>query len=130
MSTASKVALIIDDDPIYRALMREFLASMGPIQSLEAANGAEASGLLAANPAIALILCDLNMPDMNGVELMQRLVESKSRIPVVVVSGALESTITGAVALARINGVNVLGVCRKPVDRQAVWRLAKPVLSH
>lgn len=129
MSTAPKTVLIIDDDPIYRELMRSFLKSKGNIETLEASDGAKAGRLIASNPALSLILCDLNMPDVNGVELMQRLVDTRSRVPVVVVTGALESTVNGAMALARVNGVNVLGYCRKPFDRRAVWELAGRVLS-
>lgn len=130
MSPVSKIVLIIDDDPIYRTLMREFLTSKAAIEALEAANGAEACRLVAATPGIALILCDLNMPDMNGVELMQRLIDVKSSIPLLIVTGALASTVTGADALARINGLNVIGVCRKPVDHQAVWEFARPILGR
>ena len=78
--------LIVDDDADFRDGMRAELERKG-YQVEEAENGAAALELATAKPPL-LILLDLQMPVMNGRELMTRLrqQESTSEVPVVVLS--------------------------------------------
>ena len=78
--------LVVDDDADFREGMRAELERKG-YQVEEAENGAAALELATAKPPL-LILLDLQMPVMNGRELMTRLrqQESTSEVPVVVLS--------------------------------------------
>lgn len=68
--TAARV-LVVDDDPGVRYTLREILASEG-LAVDEAADGAEALARFEAQPA-ALVVTDLRMPGMDGMELLRRL---------------------------------------------------------
>ena len=62
--------LIIDDSPTIRRMVRASLAPLsGPVEFLEAASGLEAIERLALG-SVDLIVLDLNMPDMHGLEVV------------------------------------------------------------
>ena len=67
--------LVVDDDPALRALMMRTLSAKG-YRALEASDGIEALERLAADPDIELVVTDIVMPRMNGVELAQQLAVS------------------------------------------------------
>jgi two-component system, cell cycle sensor histidine kinase and response regulator CckA len=67
--------LVVEDDPALRALMVRTLSAKG-YRALEASDGIEALEQLAAEPEIELVVTDIVMPRMNGVELAQQLVAS------------------------------------------------------
>jgi DNA-binding NtrC family response regulator len=74
--------LVVDDDPGVRYTLREILESEG-LAVEEAADGAEALALHDARP-VPLVITDLRMPGMDGMELLRRLT-ALSRPPRVVV---------------------------------------------
>jgi two-component system cell cycle sensor histidine kinase/response regulator CckA len=67
--------LVVEDDPALRSLMVRTLSAKG-YRTLEASDGIEALEQLAAEPEIELVVTDIVMPRMNGVELAQQLVAS------------------------------------------------------
>jgi CheY-like chemotaxis protein len=67
--------LVVEDDPALRALMVRTLAAKG-YRTVEASDGIEALEKLAAEPDIELVVTDIVMPRMNGVELAQQLIAS------------------------------------------------------
>ena len=67
--------LVVEDDPAPRTLMVRTLSAKG-YRTLEARDGIEALEQLAAEPDIELVVTDIVMPRMNGVELAQQLVAS------------------------------------------------------
>ena len=64
--------LVVEDDPALRSLMVRTLSAKG-YRALEANDGIEALDRLAADPDIELVVTDIVMPRMNGVELAQQL---------------------------------------------------------
>jgi len=81
--------LIVDDSPAMRAFVRRVMEISGfeLAACLEASNGIQALEVL-QNEWVDAILSDINMPEMDGEELLQRLEadESLRRIPVVIIS--------------------------------------------
>jgi CheY-like chemotaxis protein len=79
--------LVVDDDADFRAGLRTALEMKG-YQVDEAANGAEALLKLAEKPPL-LVLLDLQMPVMNGREMLQRMrvTPELKDLPVVIISG-------------------------------------------
>ena len=67
--------LVVEDDPALRTLMVRTLSAKG-YRALQARDGIEALELLAANPEIELVVTDIVMPRMNGVELAQQMADS------------------------------------------------------
>jgi CheY-like chemotaxis protein len=66
--------LVVDDEPLIREILQEGLVGLGEV--LAAGSGRQALELIAAQPDFDLILCDLMMPDVTGVELAQHLERS------------------------------------------------------
>lgn len=79
--------LVVDDDEDFRSGLRMALEMKG-YQVEEAANGEDALAQLTAKPPL-LVLLDLQMPVMNGRELLQRMrsTPEQKEIPVVIISG-------------------------------------------
>jgi CheY-like chemotaxis protein len=69
-------ALIVEDDPLFRQILKEILASRFPSISIkEAAHGVEALRELEMNH-LDLVFMDIKLPGMNGLELTKRIKES------------------------------------------------------
>jgi two-component system, OmpR family, KDP operon response regulator KdpE len=83
MRTASLKILVVDDEPPIRKLLRMGLTSQG-YEVLDAANGRTALELLAKNPD--LVILDLGLPDIDGLDLLRRIRHRRENLPVVVLS--------------------------------------------
>ncbi len=88
-SAAALSVLIVDDSPVMRNFIKRVLRMSGLSirQTFEAPDGSAALELLNTD-AIDLVLCDINMPVMNGEELLRRMEDDDDlrRIPLIVVS--------------------------------------------
>jgi EAL domain-containing protein (putative c-di-GMP-specific phosphodiesterase class I)/CheY-like chemotaxis protein len=69
---AQLAVLVVDDHPVQRAAARQLLHTLGVQQILTACDGREALYLLQLCH-VDLVLCDIDMPGMNGPELMEQL---------------------------------------------------------
>ena len=95
-------ALIVDDESHVRTFVRLLLREVGVQECWEAADGAAALDLVVRHQP-QLLLLDVNMPQMNGIELLARLREAQSDIPVVIVSA--QSSISVVNEAARLGAV-------------------------
>lgn len=87
------MVLLVEDQPSVRALVRRVLEARGH-RVLEAAGGPEALQLAAAHAGpIDLLLTDVVMPQMNGLELAQRLTAVRTGLCVLFMSGYAEEEI-------------------------------------
>lgn len=82
--------MIVDDSSTMRKIIKRVLrqAEIAVENILEAGNGVEALEQLTANPDVALILSDVNMPEMNGIDLVKKVREAhqKDALPVIMVT--------------------------------------------
>ena len=101
--------LVVDDEPMIRMNMRALLEDLG-YRVAEAGNGREALACL-GTVVPDLILTDLRMPQMGGLQLVEALRESIPDTPVIVVSGT--GTLPEAVAAVRLGAWDYLS---KPVE--------------
>jgi len=69
-------ALIVDDSSFIREYLRHLLDTMG-VSCEEAADGSQALTVLAAQQGFDLMLLDVNMPVMNGLECVKALREAR-----------------------------------------------------
>jgi two-component system, OmpR family, KDP operon response regulator KdpE len=83
MSAAPLKILVVDDEPPIRKLLRMGLTSQG-YEVLDAPNGKAALDLLASKPD--LVILDLGLPDIDGLELLRRIRQRQEGLPIVVLS--------------------------------------------
>ena len=83
MSAAPLKVLVVDDEPPIRKLLRMGLSTQG-YDILEAPNGKTSLELLAQNPD--LVILDLGLPDMQGLELLRMMRARNEAVPIVVLS--------------------------------------------
>ncbi|MFZ2135928.1 MAG: response regulator transcription factor [Xanthobacteraceae bacterium] len=83
MSAAPVRVLIVDDEPPIRKLLRMGLTAQG-YHVLEAPDGATALDLIAEKPD--LVILDLGLPDMEGLDLLRSIRAQNERVPIVVLS--------------------------------------------
>jgi two-component system KDP operon response regulator KdpE len=83
MSAAPVRVLIVDDEPPIRKLLRMGLTAQG-YHVLEAPDGATALNLIAEKPD--LVILDLGLPDMEGLDLLRSIRAQNERVPIVVLS--------------------------------------------
>ncbi|RQW63160.1 response regulator [Vibrio viridaestus] len=81
---AGKTILIVDDDPIFRRITGGFLSAQG-CEICEAENGLEGLRKLKSESP-DLVLCDLAMPILNGVEFVEEVSMAYPSLPLIVVS--------------------------------------------
>lgn len=82
-TAAALKVLVVDDEPQIRKLLRIGLGKQG-YELLEAADGRTALHLLTQNPD--LIILDLGLPDIDGLELLQKIRSHNERIPIIILS--------------------------------------------
>jgi two-component system, chemotaxis family, chemotaxis protein CheY len=77
--------LVVDDSLMVRRQVTAALKGLG-YTIVEAVDGLDALEKLEASPGIGLIVCDVNMPRMNGIEFLERLSGRGSSVPVVMLT--------------------------------------------
>ena len=104
MHKASASLLIIDDDDVVRESLAAYLEDSG-FKVTQATNGLE--GLKVFEHELPdLVICDLRMPQMDGLELIRRVSEMAVETPVIVLSGA--GVMSDAVEALRLGAADYL----------------------
>ena len=104
MHKTSATLLIIDDDDVVRASLAAYLEDSG-FHVLQAANGLQGLEVFhSENPD--LVICDLRMPQVDGLELIRRINALQVETPVIVVSGA--GVMSDAVEALRLGAADYL----------------------
>ncbi|WP_285961897.1 two-component system response regulator RssB [Pseudomonas tohonis] len=113
MHNTSAKLLIIDDDEVVRASLAAYLEDSG-FSVLQAANGLQGLQVFEQEHP-DLVICDLRMPQVDGLELIRRVNQLQSDTPVIVVSGA--GVMSDAVEALRLGAADYL---IKPLEDLAV----------
>lgn len=119
--------LVVDDSATMRKIVTRNLAkaSLGPIEVIEASDGVEALEKLGTE-TVSLILSDVNMPRMNGAELLDKLraQDSLAKIPVVLIT--TEATPD---ALKDFTARGAKGVVAKPFTPEQLEAVVRPLMG-
>ncbi len=115
-----KQALLVDDDPVFRALAEDVVLDCGVGQVAMAESGLEALARLDEGLQPDLLISDLNMPAHDGVSLIRSLAERRFPGKVLIVSGEAGSIIETVAKLAKMQGLNIIGSIRKPLTVEVV----------
>lgn len=111
--------LIVDDHHFLRSAVHRMLLSLGVLDIFEVGDGRRALEFLQGEEAKAvdIVLCDLDMPDMDGMEFLRHLgTEYPIPVSVIIVSGQDSALINSVEKMAQAYGVHLLGAIEKPLS--------------
>ncbi len=98
--------LLVDDDELIRASLPAMVEFLGH-HVICAAGGQEALDMLEAGLEVQLVILDLNMPGMNGLEVLEKLRQRLPRLPVLLATGHLDAETSRAIQqLGRVLSIN------------------------
>jgi EAL domain-containing protein (putative c-di-GMP-specific phosphodiesterase class I)/ActR/RegA family two-component response regulator len=106
--------LIVDDEAFMRTLIGRILKGIGAENVAASQDGQSALDHLDGNHA-DVVLCDLNMPGMDGIEFLRHLTKTDFNGAIVLISGEDPRVLDTARNLAEAHDLVVLGALSKPV---------------
>ncbi len=118
--------LVVDDSKMIRQKVTEALAG-ADFELLQAKDGVDALAQLAQRRDVALVICDVNMPKVNGIQLAQHIArtEALAHISVLMLSGS--GTVDDVL---RAKGVGVKAWVAKPFDAESLLATVKRLTAH
>jgi CheY-like chemotaxis protein/DNA-binding MarR family transcriptional regulator len=119
--------LVVDDEPRTLRVMTRVLESAG-IRCLSASSAAEAQDLLRANPALEVVLSDIYMPTMNGIELLAGIrgeFADRDWLQLLLITG--QASVETAVAAMRLEASDYLF---KPVEPKQLREAVEHALAR
>ncbi|MBI5860981.1 MAG: EAL domain-containing response regulator [Rhodocyclales bacterium] len=125
--TAAKglIALVVEDDDFQRRTVARMLRSLGAPEVREARDGKQALASMQGAAPADLVVCDLDMPEMDGMEFIRHLGQANSAASIIICSAQDSALLNSVDKMARAYGVRLLGVIEKPVTLQGLEDLIK-----
>jgi len=121
--------MVVEDDAFQRRMLVRILTDMGVKKIDQAPEGNSALNMLLDRiEPIDIVISDLDMPTMDGMELIRHLGEQQSVGSVIVTSGLDPTLINSVETMARAYGIDLLGGIEKPVTQPKLGRLFKRFL--
>lgn len=115
--------LVVEDHEFQRLITEQTLKGLGITELLQAGNGLEALDQLSATRPVDIIICDLDMPEMDGIRFIRRVADKKQAKAVIIASALEPALIRTVEDMANENGLQVLGALSKPVSRDRLREL-------
>ncbi len=116
---------LVDDNAEFRTLVRR-LANPLDWEVHEFSNGKEFLAAVATDLAPALIMLDMVMPDMDGIETLHHLSATAVRCPIVLVTGRQPIYTRSAEELGRAYGLEMAAMLQKPVSVRELRAVLDP----
>ncbi len=129
MSFTSLRVLVLEDHLFQRSVAVNLLKQLGCGEVLEAGNGTEALAVLQGAGSVDVVVCDLQMEGMDGLEFIQRI-SATGQVGAIIVSSGLPGDVRRAVSqMGALLGVNMLGDTGKPLQVETLQLLLERALS-
>ena len=115
--------LIVDDNPLMRDTLRSILESLGAHVTDAADGNLGISRLDEALLPFELIVCDLRMPNRDGIQFLRALAERDIRAGIILISGHQTEVLSAAANIGRRHALNIIGHLKKPFGRSDLREL-------
>ena len=113
--------LVLDDDKFMLEFVSHLLRELGVNEVLVAEDGKAGLFVLSAQViAIDLLICDIEMPSMDGIEFLRNIADQYYSGKIVLFSGVDPDLLKATERLASVRGLNVIGTLVKPVTVSAL----------
>jgi FixJ family two-component response regulator len=120
---ASSLIAIVEDDPFVRGSIRRLIRSFGyTVEAFQSANDFLAFPCL---DETACLITDINMPEMTGVELFRRLIETGRQIPTILITAYPDDAVR-----TRALADGALCYLKKPFDEDVLLRCVQEALHR
>ena len=121
--------LVVEDNAFTSIVISKLLNSLGISQIETVTDGRQALDKVGGlQPDV--ILLDLRMPVMGGVELLSRLSDQNYSGNVILMSGVDEDTLSSVELIARNDNISVLGSLQKPPNAEDLTRLLSKIINR
>lgn len=130
MNPAELRVLIAEDHEIQRKTLEAMLRGLGVETVYAADNGRAALDLLQSVGAVDVLITDLDMPVMDGMELIRHVAAHDHAASVIVVSAMERSLIVAVEAMSAAYGIRLLGFAEKPVTPHKLQALVARYKRH
>ena len=119
-------ALIIDDDPIFRLVAEDALRALDVETVSVAVDGVEGlQSIVDADVAYDLIICDLQMPNLDGVSVVRELANINFPGALIIASSEADAVISAVQRMAIMVGIRILGALKKPLTVEGLKQLLR-----
>lgn len=119
MSSYNLSILILDDDEFTLEIVSEMLRGLGISDIQTESDGQQALATLELH-GVDILICDLNMPNMDGIEFLRHISEKKFLGGVILLSGMDAGVLQATQGLATAQGLNLLYVLKKPLRKETL----------
>lgn len=123
--------LLVDDDGFQRRVITKTLTDIGVGAILSVENAQRALEVMdAPEPRVDALVCDLDMPEMDGMEFLRRTAGKGFEGSVIILSGTNSNILHSVVLMAREYGLRTLGALAKPATPDALRSLLSQHWIH
>jgi EAL domain-containing protein (putative c-di-GMP-specific phosphodiesterase class I) len=117
------IMLVVEDHDFQRRTVARMLRTLGAQEVLEASDGKQALALIRGSTSIDLVVCDLDMPEMDGMEFIRHLGQAEMQVSVIISSAKELALLDSVEKMAKAYGVQLLGTIEKPVNLMGIKKL-------
>ena len=124
LQPSAEVLLIVDDDPLITDLFKQYMTRRGYV-ALTADSADDALDIVTAQAdSLRLVITDMTMPGMNGLELARALAQNWPALPVLIATGLDPSATENSLP------PNVVGFLQKPYKNRLLADQIRQFLDH
>lgn len=117
--------LVVEDDNFQRRTLLGMLRSLGASNISEAANGRAALEIIrqSVTKPVNVTICDLQMPEMDGMEFLRHLGQEGYDVAIIIASALDSKLLTSVARMTRMHGIKLLGTIEKPITLERLKEL-------
>lgn len=117
--------VVVEDHDFQRRTVVQLLRNLGVGTVTDAPDGVQALEVLKAGSVPDIIICDIDMPGMDGVEFVARVAESNLACAMVIASGLEMKVLRAVEAIGASHGLHVLAALEKPLTARRLGEVLR-----